>query len=156
MSIYLSTKKTWNFKNICLYETGKVAVSARVIGSDVRWRRIFHESILVCHNLIAIRYAKQHANCFSAFARLCLISRKLRRNFSQQFSLCRVPMTLLEYMLNYSQLITLAIISHFVNLPHLEIIFQNTMICAKLKRLECYHFYHILAIVIIFSINTYF
>ena len=33
-------KKTWNFKNICLYETGKVAVSARVISSDVRWRRI--------------------------------------------------------------------------------------------------------------------
>ena len=31
-------------KNICLYETGKVAVSARVISSDVRWRRIFHES----------------------------------------------------------------------------------------------------------------
>ena len=39
------TKKTWNFKNICLYETGKVAVSARAISSDVRWRRIFHESI---------------------------------------------------------------------------------------------------------------
>ena len=30
------------FENTCLYETGKVAVSARVIGSDVRWRRIFH------------------------------------------------------------------------------------------------------------------
>jgi len=35
------------FQDICLYETGKVAVSARVIGSDVRWRRIFHESIHV-------------------------------------------------------------------------------------------------------------
>jgi len=31
----------------------------------------------VCHNLIAIHYAKQHANCFSAFARLCLISRRV-------------------------------------------------------------------------------
>ena len=28
----------------------------------------------MCHNLIAIHYAKQHANCFSAFAKLCLIS----------------------------------------------------------------------------------
>ena len=30
------TKKTWNFENICLYETGKVAVSARAVSSDVR------------------------------------------------------------------------------------------------------------------------
>ena len=35
------------FQDICLYETGKVAVSARVISSDIRWRRIFHESIHV-------------------------------------------------------------------------------------------------------------
>ena len=32
-----------NFKNICLYETGKVAVSAHVISSDIRWRRILQE-----------------------------------------------------------------------------------------------------------------
>ena len=37
------TKKTWDFKNICLYETSKVAVSTRAMSSDVRWRRIFHE-----------------------------------------------------------------------------------------------------------------
>ena len=35
------------FQNICLYETSKVAVSARAISSDVRWRQIFHESIHV-------------------------------------------------------------------------------------------------------------
>ena len=35
------------FQDICLYETVKVAVSARVMSSDVRWRRILHESIHV-------------------------------------------------------------------------------------------------------------
>ena len=47
------TKKTWNFENICLYETGKVAVPARVISSDVRWHRIFHESIHVLRETCA-------------------------------------------------------------------------------------------------------
>ena len=36
-------KRRCDFKNICLYETSKVAVSARVISSDIRWRRILHE-----------------------------------------------------------------------------------------------------------------
>ena len=40
------------FQNICFYETGKVAVSARVISSDVRWRRIFHESLHVLREMI--------------------------------------------------------------------------------------------------------
>ena len=40
-------KKTCVFKGICLYETIKVAVSARVMSSNIRWRRIFHESIHV-------------------------------------------------------------------------------------------------------------
>ena len=35
-------KEDMKFQNICLYETGKVAVSARIISSDVRWRRILH------------------------------------------------------------------------------------------------------------------
>ena len=39
------------FQNICLYETGKVAVSARAMSSDVRWRRIFHESPFTKGNL---------------------------------------------------------------------------------------------------------
>ena len=42
------------FQNICLYETGKVAVSARVISSDVRWRRIFHESIHVLDDRVVV------------------------------------------------------------------------------------------------------
>ena len=29
-------KEDMKFQNICLYETGKVAVSARIISSDVR------------------------------------------------------------------------------------------------------------------------
>jgi hypothetical protein len=33
------------FQNICLYETGKVAVSARILSSDVRWRRILHATV---------------------------------------------------------------------------------------------------------------
>ena len=39
----MTYKKDMNFKSICLYETGKVAVSPRTISSDVRWRRILHE-----------------------------------------------------------------------------------------------------------------
>lgn len=35
-------KRRCDFKNICLYETSKVAVSARVISSYIRWRRILH------------------------------------------------------------------------------------------------------------------
>jgi len=35
--------KTWDFKDVYLYETVKVAVSARVMSSDVRWRQILHE-----------------------------------------------------------------------------------------------------------------
>jgi hypothetical protein len=31
------------FQNICLYETGKVAVSARILSSIIRWRRILHK-----------------------------------------------------------------------------------------------------------------
>ena len=31
-----------NFKNVYFYKTGKVVVSARVISSDIRWRRILH------------------------------------------------------------------------------------------------------------------
>ena len=31
-------KEDMQFQNICLYETGKVAVSARTISSDVQWR----------------------------------------------------------------------------------------------------------------------
>ena len=31
------------FQDICLYETVKVAVSARVMSSNIRWRRILHE-----------------------------------------------------------------------------------------------------------------
>ena len=33
-------KEDMQFQNICLYETGKVAVSARTISSDVQWRWI--------------------------------------------------------------------------------------------------------------------
>ena len=32
-------KKTFVFKGVCLYETVKVAVSARVMSSNIRWRR---------------------------------------------------------------------------------------------------------------------
>ena len=35
------------FQNICLYETGRVAVSVRAISSDVWWRRILHEYLHV-------------------------------------------------------------------------------------------------------------
>jgi hypothetical protein len=31
------------FQNICLYKTVKVAVSARILSSNIRWRRILHE-----------------------------------------------------------------------------------------------------------------
>jgi hypothetical protein len=37
------TYKEDEFQNICLYETGKVAVSARILSSIIRWRRIPHE-----------------------------------------------------------------------------------------------------------------
>jgi len=40
-------KEEMGFQNICLYETDKTVVSARAMSSDVRWRRIFHESIHV-------------------------------------------------------------------------------------------------------------
>lgn len=32
-----------NFKNICLYETDKVVVSARIISLTVRWNQILYE-----------------------------------------------------------------------------------------------------------------
>jgi hypothetical protein len=35
--------KRHEFQNICLYETGQVAVSACIISSNVRWRRILYE-----------------------------------------------------------------------------------------------------------------
>jgi hypothetical protein len=31
------------FQNICLYETGKVAVSKRILSSIIRWHQILHE-----------------------------------------------------------------------------------------------------------------
>jgi hypothetical protein len=37
----MTYKEDMNF--ICLYETGKVAVSARILSSIIRWRRILHE-----------------------------------------------------------------------------------------------------------------
>ena len=37
-------------KNICLYETGKVAVSARVISSDVRSPRVY--ALFLSQNVI--------------------------------------------------------------------------------------------------------
>ena len=33
----MTYKEDMEFQNICLYETGKVAVSARAISPDVRW-----------------------------------------------------------------------------------------------------------------------
>jgi len=46
------------FENICLYETGKVAVSVRAISSDVRWCRILDEYLHVLRekNLAKILY----------------------------------------------------------------------------------------------------
>ena len=43
------------FQNICFYETSKVAVSARAVGSDVRWRRILHEYLHVLRVTIHMR-----------------------------------------------------------------------------------------------------
>ena len=50
-TIYKDTK----FQNICLYETSKVAVSARAVGSDVRWRRILHKYLHVLRVTIHMR-----------------------------------------------------------------------------------------------------
>jgi len=39
----MARKEVTNFKNICLYETGKVAVLEHIISSSVQWRQILHE-----------------------------------------------------------------------------------------------------------------
>ena len=43
----MTYKEDMWFQGVCLYETVKVAVSARVMSSDIRWRRISHESIVL-------------------------------------------------------------------------------------------------------------
>lgn len=55
-------------------------------------------------------------------------------NFSWQVLLCRLQGTFFENMLNCFQLSTLAIMIS-VYTPHLEIFYQNTMACTKLKQL---------------------
>jgi len=39
-------KKDMNFENICFYETGKAVMSACIMSSSVRWRRILCYLIL--------------------------------------------------------------------------------------------------------------
>jgi hypothetical protein len=58
---------------------------------------------------------------------------KLRRNFSQVISLCRMQRALLEDVLNCFQLTTLAIIISLVDAPHLEILSKGAMTCVELK-----------------------
>ena len=47
----MTNKEDMNLKNICLYETGKVAVSARAISSGVRWYRILDGYLRVKGNM---------------------------------------------------------------------------------------------------------
>ena len=52
-----------------------------------------------------------------------------------QVSLCRIRKTFLEIVLNCFQLTTLVIMISLADVPHLEILSQNAMTCAKLKQL---------------------
>ena len=58
---------------------------------------------------------------------------KLRKNFAQQVSLCRMQRALLENMPNCPHLTPLGIMISLADAPLLEILFRKTMTCAKLK-----------------------
>ena len=55
----------------------------------------------------------------------------LRGNFPQQVSLCRLQGTLLEDVLDYFQLTTLAIMISLIYASSPEILSQDAMACAK-------------------------
>ena len=113
----MTYKEDMKFQNNCLYETGKVAVSARVINSGVRWLRVFHESIHVLR--------KKNLEI------------KFRGNFSQHFSLYWMHRTFLEDMFNCFQLTTLAIMTLFLDSSLLEILSQNAALAMCSLKVSC-------------------
>lgn len=58
---------------------------------------------------------------------------KLRKNFAQQVSLCRMQRALLENTLNCPHLTPLGIMISLADAPLLEILFRKAMTCARLE-----------------------
>ena len=155
----MTYKEDMKFQNNCLYETVKVAVSARVMSSDVRWRRKTKQYIKKTWNFkniclyetgkvaVSARVINSGVRWLRVFHESIHVLRKknleikFRGNFSQQFLLYRIQRTLLEDVLNCFQLAPFAIMVLLLDASHLEIFSQIAIILVVLAQPKCLHFF---------------
>ena len=80
------------FQNICFYETGKVAVSARAVSSDVRWRRILHEyfhviRVVTSYHKHFIEFMSQIKNVYETYNSRSVWFTVLRKHHRRRINL---------------------------------------------------------------------